>query len=196
MNAKLENQLKEFFKENNLMIENMNISTNKLKIIYISPNIDGKLILHLKRRKNGKSYYLDIVQTLLNIEVTNKTDTYKEREYKHFSYFLKRFETWFTQESVEKLRFKIKQATFDYNYKLIKFLPKNERLGKAKNIEISNLELPLRPYYVLTIEGIKTVKDLVELTKQEIFSFAQLGDKSINQIYNAVEEIGLNFKEE
>ena len=48
----------------------------------------------------------------------------------------------------------------------------------------------------LKIKEIKTVRDLISYTKEEVKKFKNLGAKSLEEIVNKVEELGLEFKKE
>jgi len=48
----------------------------------------------------------------------------------------------------------------------------------------------------IMIKEIKTVRDLISYTKEEVKKFKNLGAKSLEEIVNKVEELGLEFKKE
>lgn len=56
---------------------------------------------------------------------------------------------------------------------------------------ISKLNLSYRSYNALVNKGIKTIHDLIKLKKFELYSINNLGRKSVNEIINALEKLGI-----
>ena len=64
-----------------------------------------------------------------------------------------------------------------------------EKLDKS----IEELELSVRSYNCLEAAGIKTMRDLVQKTEQEMLKYRNFGRKSLSEIKNILGEMGLRF---
>ncbi|MCX7016222.1 MAG: DNA-directed RNA polymerase subunit alpha [Candidatus Sumerlaeota bacterium] len=64
-----------------------------------------------------------------------------------------------------------------------------EKLDKS----IEELELSVRSYNCLEAAGIKTIRDLVQKTEQEMLKYRNFGRKSLSEIKNILAEMGLSF---
>jgi DNA-directed RNA polymerase subunit alpha len=58
---------------------------------------------------------------------------------------------------------------------------------------IEELELSVRSYNCLEAAGIKTIRDLVQKTEQEMLRYRNFGRKSLSEIKNILKEMGLSF---
>lgn len=65
----------------------------------------------------------------------------------------------------------------------------NQNLGKS----VDELELSVRSYNCLKNAGIKTIADLVMMTEGEILKTKNFGRKSLNEIKELLEKMGLNL---
>ena len=74
--------------------------------------------------------------------------------------------------------------------------PKKEEDLEVLDRKVEDLEFSKRPMNCLKIKEIKTVRDLISYTKEEVKKFKNLGAKSLEEIVNKVEELGLEFKKE
>ena len=74
--------------------------------------------------------------------------------------------------------------------------PKKEEDLEVLDRKVEDLEFSKRPMNCLKIKEIKTVSDLISYTKEEVKKFKNLGAKSLEEIVNKVEELGLEFKKE
>ena len=64
-----------------------------------------------------------------------------------------------------------------------------EKLDKS----IEELELSVRSYNCLEAAGIKTIRDLVQKSEQEMLKYRNFGRKSLSEIKNILSEMGLSF---
>ena len=69
--------------------------------------------------------------------------------------------------------------------------------NKAKTLEtpIEEVEFSVRAYNCLKRAGIHTVQDLVNKKEAEVTKIRNLGKKSLKEVLDKVEELGLSFKE-
>lgn len=67
---------------------------------------------------------------------------------------------------------------------------------KVLETTIDELEFSVRAYNCLKRAGILTVKDLVEMTEDQISKIRNLGKKSLKEIIDKIKELNLDFKEE
>jgi len=74
--------------------------------------------------------------------------------------------------------------------------PKKEEDTEVLDTKVEDLNFSKRPMNCLKIKEIKTVRDLISYTKEEVKKFKNLGAKSLEEIVNKVEELGLEFKKE
>ncbi|GAB4312914.1 MAG: DNA-directed RNA polymerase subunit alpha [Candidatus Sumerlaeia bacterium] len=58
---------------------------------------------------------------------------------------------------------------------------------------IEELELSVRSYNCLEAAGIKTIRDLVQKTEQEMLRYRNFGRKSLSEIKNILKDMGLSF---
>ena len=70
--------------------------------------------------------------------------------------------------------------------------------GKLKKLEISidDLDLSVRSLNCLKKEGIETLGDLTEMSETEMSKIRNLGKKSLKEVIDKVEEMGLKFRDE
>jgi DNA-directed RNA polymerase subunit alpha len=64
-----------------------------------------------------------------------------------------------------------------------------EKLSKS----IEELELSVRSFNCLEAAGIKTIRDLVQKTEQEMLKYRNFGRKSLSEIKNILKDMGLSF---
>jgi DNA-directed RNA polymerase subunit alpha len=64
-----------------------------------------------------------------------------------------------------------------------------EKLDKS----IEELELSVRSFNCLEAAGIKTIRDLVQKTEQEMLKYRNFGRKSLTEIKNILKDMGLQF---
>lgn len=64
-----------------------------------------------------------------------------------------------------------------------------EKLDKS----IEELELSVRSFNCLEAAGIKTIRDLVQKSEQEMLKYRNFGRKSLTEIKNILKEMGLSF---
>lgn len=67
---------------------------------------------------------------------------------------------------------------------------------KYLDMDVSELELPLRIEKCLRAADIKTVRDLVQKTPKEMLQYENFGKKSIEEVDKSLAEIGLSLKED
>lgn len=67
---------------------------------------------------------------------------------------------------------------------------------KYLDMDVSELELPLRIEKCLKAVDIKTVRDLVQKTPKEMLQYENFGKKSIEEVDKSLAEIGLSLKED
>jgi hypothetical protein len=94
-------------------------------------------------------------------------------------------EKWFSSDSIHRIR--LLQQTHSLN---ISVLPFNERLFY---IPIEYLELSPRSHNCLMREGYTTVGQLSHLTKTQLGSIHQLGYRSIQEIIEKLDEVGITI---
>jgi DNA-directed RNA polymerase subunit alpha len=66
---------------------------------------------------------------------------------------------------------------------------------KALETPIEEVEFSVRAYNCLKRAGIHTVQDLVNKKESEVTKIRNLGKKSLKEVLDKVEELGLSFKE-
>jgi len=59
---------------------------------------------------------------------------------------------------------------------------------------IDDLELSVRSYNCLKRAGIDTVEDLLQYTEEDLLDIRNFGQKSIQEVRNKIQELGLSFK--
>ena len=69
--------------------------------------------------------------------------------------------------------------------------------NKAKTLEtpIEEVEFSVRAYNCLKRAGVHTLQDLVNMKEAEVTKIRNLGKKSLKEVFDKVEELGLSFKE-
>lgn len=67
-----------------------------------------------------------------------------------------------------------------------------ERVGMAERLEMSTAEIGLtvRTTNCLEDRGIFTVKDLLHCTRDDLLSISNFGEKTLEEVYKALEGIG------
>ena len=70
----------------------------------------------------------------------------------------------------------------------------NDQKEKVLETSIDDLDLTVRSYNSLKRDGINTVQQLVEKTETEVENIRNLGKKSLDEIKNKLEELGLSFR--
>jgi len=68
-----------------------------------------------------------------------------------------------------------------------------KRLKKTLNIKISELELSVRAANCLKTAGIETLRDLVQMTEQEMLKFPNFGKKSLQELSTILKSYSLSF---
>ncbi len=66
---------------------------------------------------------------------------------------------------------------------------------KVLDMSIEEMELSVRSYNCLKRAGINTVEDLIQKTKEDMLKVRNLGLKSIEEVFEKLQELGLNFKD-
>ena len=66
--------------------------------------------------------------------------------------------------------------------------------NQAEDMSIDDLELSVRSYNCLKRAGINTVAELCNKTSDEMMKVRNLGKKSIDEVLNKLEELGLNLR--
>ena len=61
-------------------------------------------------------------------------------------------------------------------------------------MNIDELELSVRSYNCLKRAGINTVEELTERTEDDMMKVRNLGKKSLDEVKNKLEELGLSLK--
>ncbi|OPZ10882.1 MAG: DNA-directed RNA polymerase subunit alpha [candidate division BRC1 bacterium ADurb.BinA364] len=67
------------------------------------------------------------------------------------------------------------------------------QLEEKLNKSIEELELSVRSFNCLEAAGIKTIRDLVQKTEQEMLKYRNFGRKSLSEIKNILSEMNLGF---
>jgi DNA-directed RNA polymerase subunit alpha len=72
-------------------------------------------------------------------------------------------------------------------------LPAWEKRGKDERLEMSTAEigLPVRTVNCLEDHGVFTVQHLLDCTPAKLLSFPNFGEKTLEEVYRALEAIGL-----
>ena len=75
------------------------------------------------------------------------------------------------------------------------FMVEKEDSGKEKILEmtIEELDLSVRSYNCLKRAGINTVHDLTEKTQEEMIKVRNLGSKSLEEVLNKIDSLGLSL---
>jgi DNA-directed RNA polymerase subunit alpha len=73
-------------------------------------------------------------------------------------------------------------------------LPENDQTNSDLNKPIEELDLSVRAYHCLKISEIDTVADLINKTEEEMMKVRNLGRKSLKEIREKLEGMGLGFK--
>jgi DNA-directed RNA polymerase subunit alpha len=75
------------------------------------------------------------------------------------------------------------------------FMVEKEDSGKEKILEmtIEELDLSVRSYNCLKRAGINTVHDLTEKTQEEMMKVRNLGSKSLEEVLNKIDSLGLSL---
>ena len=68
-------------------------------------------------------------------------------------------------------------------------------MTKTLETPIEEVEFSVRAYNCLKRAGIHTVQDLVNKKEAEVTKIRNLGKKSLKEVLDKVEELGLSFKE-
>ena len=63
------------------------------------------------------------------------------------------------------------------------------------NTPVSDLELSVRSYNCLQAAEIKTIRDLVQKSEQDMLKYKNFGKKSLDEIKEILEEMSLSFGE-
>ena len=73
-----------------------------------------------------------------------------------------------------------------------------EETKKEKYLEMSvdDLELSVRSFNCLKRAGIDTVEDLINRTEEDMMKFKNLGKKSLDEVKNKLESLGLSLRKE
>ena len=69
-----------------------------------------------------------------------------------------------------------------------------EESDKVLEMNIDELELSVRSFNCLKRAQINTVEELVNKTEDEMMKVRNLGRKSLEEVINKLEELGLGFK--
>ena len=72
---------------------------------------------------------------------------------------------------------------------------KIDTMTKTLETPIEEVEFSVRAYNCLKRAGIHTVQDLVNKKEVEVTKIRNLGKKSLKEVLDKVEELGLTFKE-
>jgi len=80
--------------------------------------------------------------------------------------------------------------------KEIKMINEEEAIKKVRHLSISidELDLSVRSYNCLKKNGIRTLQELTNKTKEEVQKFENLGKKSFREIQKKMMDNGLTFK--
>lgn len=73
---------------------------------------------------------------------------------------------------------------------------KEDPKQKALEMSIEDLDLSVRPYNCLKRIGVNTLQDLVNKTPTEMMKIRNLGKKSLKEVLDKIEELGLSLREE
>ncbi|MGO8688660.1 MAG: DNA-directed RNA polymerase subunit alpha C-terminal domain-containing protein [Thermoguttaceae bacterium] len=75
-------------------------------------------------------------------------------------------------------------------------LPDWEKQTKDQRLEMSTAEigLPVRTVNCLEDHGVFTVEQLLGCTPEKLLSFPNFGEKTLDEVYRALEAIGLRRK--
>ena len=80
---------------------------------------------------------------------------------------------------------------FDKSNKKVKIINK---LKQLESIDIGCLNISLRPYTCLKRANINTVYDLLKFSREELLQFKNFGKRSLEEVENSLQEIGVNLK--
>lgn len=76
----------------------------------------------------------------------------------------------------------------------IKYLEDEPLEEEKTQLTIDELNITARPYNALKRAGIFTVDELTDMTVKDMKRIRNMGDKSLNEIKLALEDLGLSFK--
>ena len=78
----------------------------------------------------------------------------------------------------------------------VKFMTEKEEDSKAAELAkpIEDLELSVRSFNCLKRAGIDTVEELIQYTEEDMMKVRNLGMKSLVEVKNKLNEIGLSLK--
>ena len=79
--------------------------------------------------------------------------------------------------------------------KILLFLVEGDSDKRTLETPIEEVEFSVRAYNCLKRAGIHTVQDLVNKKEVEVTKIRNLGKKSLKEVLDKVEELGLTFKE-
>ena len=72
--------------------------------------------------------------------------------------------------------------------------PLNEETKNSNTMMIEDLDLSVRSYNCLKRDGIQTVEELTQKTEDEMMHVKNLGKKSLKEVKDKIEQLGLSFK--
>ena len=72
---------------------------------------------------------------------------------------------------------------------------KVDTMTKKLETPIEEVEFSVRAYNCLKRAGIHTIQDLVDKKEVEVTKIRNLGKKSLKEVLDKVDELGLSFKE-
>lgn len=71
-----------------------------------------------------------------------------------------------------------------------------EEANRVLDLPVEHLDLSARSFNCLKRENLKYVRDIVNLTRGQVAAIHQLGTKSVDEIIEKIEELGLDLKKE
>ena len=85
--------------------------------------------------------------------------------------------------------------TEDVNHMEILYEREDQEKEQVFDMTVEELELSMRSRHCLKRAGINTIEELIDKTEEDLMKVRNLGKKSLAEIIEKLEEIGLSLKE-
>lgn len=115
-------------------------------------------------------------------------------------------------EEIRDIALREEQELTEYREKAFAFLKEHGKYGSEQelafgkvnayrkptieDVKLEELDLTVRSYNCLRRAGVESIKDICEMTENELMKVRNLGRKSFKEIINKLEERGLGLKDE
>lgn len=95
-----------------------------------------------------------------------------------------------------ELRASYEEMTYEKALEIVKAKEESDRKSRRTNTSIDELELSVRTYHCLLRAGITTVEELTQKTYNDMWKIRNLGQKSLKELIEKMQSIGLSLKGE